>query len=101
MEAYFAKIYLIIMIAQILIYALLDFLKVKHFKKMTLGMFLSFYVLILPNLYQMPEDTGRLICYDSLPFEIASVEWLTGVALLFLNHLIYYFIQRDNKKTIT
>ena len=101
MSTYFFNVYFVVIVLQMLTYAFLDFLKIKQSRKITFLLFFLSYVLVLPNLYEVPKDNGIFIFCGDAPFQILSTEWLIGIGLLFFAHLTYYYIQKDNTTSTT
>jgi hypothetical protein len=82
-------LFLLILMTQMLSYALVDYIKIKNGRFFILLIFLLIYFLILPNFYPVPkENVNSILCYYN-PFEYLETFWVLGIALIILAHLIY------------
>jgi formate hydrogenlyase subunit 3/multisubunit Na+/H+ antiporter MnhD subunit len=94
--------FLLILILQMLCYSFVDYTKIKFGRLITLTIFLSIYLILLPNFfsYTEPKDNvgGGMIC-SVYAFEYFEIYWFIGIALILIAHLIYCVLL--NKKLIS
>lgn len=95
------KLFLIILIIQMLFYGLVDYFKIKYGRLIILSIFLSLFLIFFPIYFEIDyekEKTSLVCVYNA--FAYFEIYWNIGLAVVLSSHFIYcYLINRKPKNT--
>ena len=94
------KLFLILLIIQMLCYGLVDHFKIKYGRFIILSIFLSLFLIVLPIYFRLPETKFQSCCECYNPFAYFKEYWNIGISIVLLTHFTYcYLLNKKSKKT--
>ena len=85
-----------------LCYGLADYIRMKYGRQIVLIIFLSIYLIVLPNFYSFKVSkniVGNEMFCGNYVFEYFEPNWFVGLTLILIAHIIYVFLLSRKIKT--
>lgn len=91
------KLFLIILIIQMLCYGIADHFKIKYGRFIILSIFLSLPLIVFPLYFGVDENINSLFCFYNA-FAYFEIYWSIGISIVLLTHLTYCYLLNQKKK---
>jgi hypothetical protein len=94
------KLFLLLLITQMLAYGIVDHFKIKYGRLIVLSLFLSLFLILFPIYFKIDDETEKnsIFCFYNT-FAYFQVYWNIGVIIVLASHFTYcYLLNRKPRK---
>lgn len=92
------KLFLILLVIQMLCYGLIDHFKIKYGRFIILSIFLSLFLIVFPIYFRGDENIDSTFCFYNA-FAYFEIYWNIGISIVLLTHFTYcYLLNKKSKK---
>lgn len=93
------KLFLVILIIQMLSYGLVDHFKIKYGRFIILSIFLSLFLIFFPFYFRIDENIDSTFCFYNA-FAYFEIYWNIGISIVLLTHFIYCYLLNKKSKNL-
>lgn len=93
------KLFLVILIIQMLSYGLVDHFKIKYGRFIILSIFLSLFLIFFPIYFRIDKNIDSIFCFYNA-FDYFEIYWNIGITIVLLTHFIYCYLLNKKSKNL-